>query len=86
MMNNTTESPFVNHTNYSPFINSKEESPKNLDSQLDIISLNMDQIDNLLASLETYHKSGKLSPDIKNYLKTAMKNQLSELNNLIDDL
>jgi hypothetical protein len=37
-------------------------------------------------NLETYYKSGKLTDEIKNHLKTAMKQRLNELNNLIENI
>lgn len=76
----------INYPNPFSFANTQPEESKKLETQLDLISLSMDQIDNLLNNLETYHKSGKLTEEIKNHLKTAMKQRLNELNNLIENL
>ncbi len=84
--NNTMNFSTTNYPNFFSFTTTQTEESKKLETQLDLISLSMDQIDNLMNNLETYHKSGKLTDEIKNHLKTAMKQRLTELNNLIENL
>ena len=84
--NNTMNFSTTNYPNFFSFTTTQTEESKKLETQLDLISLSMDQIDNLMNNLETYHKSGKLTEEFKNHLKTAMKQRLTELNNLIENL